>query len=113
MVLLVSFMKSKPLIVFFSLTFFVVSSLIAQKQDKTGNIDYTLKVDVDLRLLHVTVVDRKEKIIKGLRKNDFQVYENRIKQEISLFKVEDVPVSIGLVIDIATATMLVRPFLSS
>ena len=92
-------MKSKPFIIFFSLTFFVVASLIAQKQDKTGNIDYTLKVDVDLRLLHVTVVDRKEKIIKGLRKNDFQIYENRIKQEISLFKVEDVPVSIGLVID--------------
>ncbi len=92
-------MKSKPFVIFFSLTFFVVASLIAQKQDKTGNIDYTLKVDVDLRLLHVTVVDRKEKIIKGLRKNDFQIYENRIKQEISLFKVEDVPVSIGLVID--------------
>ena len=69
------------------------------KQVKTGKIDYTLKVDVDLKLLHVTVVDRKEKIIKGLKQNDFQIYENRIKQEISLFKVEDVPVSIGLVID--------------
>ena len=92
-------MKSKPLIIFFSLIFFAVVSLIGQKQVKTGKIDYTLKVDVDLKLLHVTVVDRKEKIIKGLKQNDFQIYENRIKQEISLFKVEDVPVSIGLVID--------------
>ena len=99
MVLPVSFMKSKTLIIFSFLLFFPIASFIAQKQDKKAGTDYTLKVDVDLRLLHVTVVDRQEKIIKGLSKNDFQVYENKTKQDISLFKVEDVPVSIGLVID--------------
>ena len=72
----------------------------AQDQPKkTKDSDYTLKVDVNLITLHVSVMDDKDQIIKGLKKEDFAVYEDKIQQEISLFKEEDVPVSLGLVID--------------
>ena len=75
------------------------TQVMAQRQDRTVKGDYTLKVDVDLRLLHVTVFDRKEQLVKGLKQPHFEVYEDKIQQEISLFKVEDIPVSLGLVID--------------
>ncbi|PYV44164.1 MAG: VWA domain-containing protein [Acidobacteria bacterium] len=72
----------------------------AQDQPKkTKDSDYTLKVDVNLITLHVSVLDERDQIIKGLKKEDFSVYEDKIQQEISLFKEEDVPVSLELVID--------------
>ncbi len=61
--------------------------------------DYTLSVDVNLVLLHVSVFDEKDQLIKGLKKEDFTVYEDKTPQELSLFREEDVPVSLGLVID--------------
>ena len=72
---------------------------IAQRQNRKARDGFTLKVDVDLRLLHVTVFDWKEQLVKGLKQDHFEVYEDRIQQEITLFKVEDIPVSLGLVID--------------
>lgn len=75
------------------------TQVLAQGQTRKARDDYTLKVDVDLRLLHVTVFDWKEQLIKGLRKESFNVYEDKIQQDITLFKVEDIPVSLGLVID--------------
>lgn len=75
------------------------TQIMAQRQTRKAGGDYTLKVDVDLRLLHVTVFDWKEQLVKGLRQENFEVYEDKIQQEISLFKVEDIPVSLGLVID--------------
>jgi Ca-activated chloride channel family protein len=59
----------------------------------------TLKVDVDLVELHVSVTDRKGHPIGGLTQKDFKVTENRIDQPIAVFKHEDIPVSLGLVID--------------
>lgn len=66
---------------------------------KSKDSDYTLSVDVNLVLLHVSVFDEKDRLIKGLKKEDFTVYEDKVQQEVSLFREEDVPVSLGLVID--------------
>jgi VWFA-related protein len=49
--------------------------------------------------LNVTVTDRNSHLITNLAKNAFQVFENGAPQEIKIFKREDVPVSLGLVID--------------
>lgn len=59
----------------------------------------TFKVGTDLVLLNVSVFDAKGELIKGLPKSAFTVYENNVKQEISVFRQEDVPVSLGLLID--------------
>jgi Ca-activated chloride channel family protein len=58
-----------------------------------------LKSTVDLVALHVTVTDKKGGLITNLTKNNFQVYENKVRQDISLFSHADIPVSAGLVID--------------
>jgi Ca-activated chloride channel homolog len=59
----------------------------------------TLAVDVDLVELHVTVNDRDGHPIGGLAQSDFKVSENQVEQPIAFFKHEDVPVSLGLIID--------------
>ena len=59
----------------------------------------TFRSDTDLVLLNVSAFDRSGQIIKGLPQSAFTVYENNVKQQISVFRQEDVPVSLGLVID--------------
>jgi len=66
----------------------------AQKSD-----DVVIKVDTRLVVLHATVVDKSGRLVTTLPKSAFQVYENGAQQQVKLFKREDIPVSLGLVID--------------
>ena len=59
----------------------------------------TFRVGTDLVLLNVSVFDPQWKVIKGLPQSAFTVLENGVKQEVSVFRQEDVPVSMGLIID--------------
>lgn len=52
-----------------------------------------------LVVLHATVVDRKGKLVTDLPRNAFHVYENGAEQQLKIFKREDVPVSMGIVVD--------------
>ncbi len=61
--------------------------------------DFRMKVEVDLVVLHTTVVDRRGRLINDLVKEHFRVYEDGIPQEIAVFRQEDVPITVGLVID--------------
>jgi VWFA-related protein len=47
----------------------------------------------------VTVLDRKGSFVPGLTKENFQVFENGEPQKIQRFYNEDVPLTIGLVVD--------------
>jgi Ca-activated chloride channel family protein len=58
-----------------------------------------IKVDVNLVVLHTTVVDDRGNFVDGLASDNFRVYEGKEEQKISVFKREDIPVSMGLVID--------------
>jgi len=60
---------------------------------------FSLNVNSDLMELHVSVVDEKERTVGGLTRDNFQVTENGITQKITVFKHEDIPVSLGLVLD--------------
>src|SRR3954447_278303 len=59
----------------------------------------TFRVGTDLVLLNVSVFDPDWKVIKGLPRSAFSVLENGVKQEVSVFRQEDVPVSLGLIIN--------------
>ena len=61
--------------------------------------DATISVDVNLVVLHATVRDRKGDSVPALGKDDFHVWEDGQPQTIELFKHEDMPVSLGLIID--------------
>src|SRR2546425_646766 len=58
-----------------------------------------IKVDVNLVVLHTTVVDDRGRFADGLKSENFRIVEDKIEQKLSVFKREDVPVSMGLVID--------------
>jgi len=58
-----------------------------------------ISVDVDLVVLHATVSDSHDHLVTDLQEQNFEVYEDGIRQQISLFRHEDVPVAVGLVVD--------------
>jgi len=60
---------------------------------------YTIGVNVDLVVVHTTVLDKNGHFVSGLKKEDFRIYEDGVEQTISLFSQEDVPVTLGIVID--------------
>jgi VWFA-related protein len=60
---------------------------------------YRISVDVALVVLHATVSDRRGGFVSSLRERDFQVYEDGVPQRIRLFLHEDIPVTVGLVVD--------------
>jgi len=57
------------------------------------------KVDVDLVLIPVTVTDPMNRLVVGLEKDSFLVYEGKDQQEVQQFSSEDAPASIGVVFD--------------
>ena len=58
-----------------------------------------LKVDVDLVLVPVTITDPMNRLVTGLEKENFQLFEGSSAQEIRTFSAEDAPVSIGVIFD--------------
>jgi VWFA-related protein len=60
-------------------------------------VDFTS--DTRLVVLHASVVDQKGKLVTSLQQDAFKVYENDVLQPLKRFLREDVPVSLGLVVD--------------
>jgi Ca-activated chloride channel family protein len=58
-----------------------------------------LKVDVDLVLVPVTITDPMNRLVTGLEKENFQLFEGNSGQEIRSFSSEDAPVSLGVIFD--------------
>ena len=82
----------------FSATAPVTARQSSQQQGRGGE-QYTIAVDVDLVVLNLTVTDGRGRHVSGLKKDDFNIYEDNRAQDITLFNAEDVPASIGLIID--------------
>jgi Ca-activated chloride channel homolog len=58
-----------------------------------------LKVDVDLVLVPVTITDPMNRLVTGLDRDNFQLFEGSLKEEIKTFSSEDAPVSLGVIFD--------------
>src|SRR5580700_3253295 len=69
------------------------------QQPSAENGTFVIRKDVDEVLLHATVVDDKQHIVTNLDRDDFSVFENGKPQTIISFRHEDIPVSMGIVID--------------
>lgn len=59
-------------------------------------------------VLHASVNDRKGKLLTNLDQKSFKVFENNQPQEVKIFRREDVPVSLGLLIDDSGSMMSKR-----
>jgi Ca-activated chloride channel homolog len=58
-----------------------------------------LKVAVDLVLVPVTITDPMNRLVTGLEKDNFQLFEGSAKEDIRSFSSEDAPVSLGVIFD--------------
>jgi VWFA-related protein len=80
--------------------FSIVSLIIAQE-----NPIATFRTESKLVSLNVSVFDQDGRVVKGLPQSAFTVFEDNQKQQITVFRQEDVPISLGLAID-TSASML-------
>ncbi|HEX3321149.1 MAG TPA: VWA domain-containing protein [Terriglobales bacterium] len=103
---------------------FVCSSAIAQNQtddvhinpriqpeqpkDPLATIDPALrthtkpmKVDVNMVLVPVTVTDPMNRLVTGLDRDNFSLFEGKEQQEVRTFSSEDAPVSLGVIFDMS------------
>ena len=69
----------------------------AQEDDCPPGVAFC--VETQRVVLHVTVVDRQDRFVTDLARDAFEVSEDDREQRLTYFAQEDVPVSIGLVID--------------
>lgn len=65
---------------------------------KEGN-GFVLQANVNEVLLPCTVIDDKGRLVTDLTKANFQVWEDKLPQTIASFQHQDVPVSLGILID--------------
>jgi Ca-activated chloride channel family protein len=86
---------------FFLLRFVLAVGLtqLALGQSESNPRDFKLSVDVDLVIFNVTVTDSKGRSVKGLSKDDFRIIESGQAQSIQFIRPEDIPATVGLVID--------------
>jgi Ca-activated chloride channel homolog len=78
---------------------------LAQQPSTQSQPETTLKVDVKLVNVYVTVTDARGSPVAGLKKTDFRVLEDGSEQKISVFDKESaLPLSIALAIDTSLST---------
>lgn len=64
-----------------------------------GSLQAQFHSDARLVVLHASVTDKKGKLVTNLDQKAFRVFENGEPQQVKIFRREDVPVSLGIIID--------------
>lgn len=82
--------------VFVALTF---SALPAQEAPPPGEPGFTLYAASQLVVLNVAVQDKRGSNIRGLKEQDFKIFEDGHPQPIKQFAPEDRPVTLGIIVD--------------
>lgn len=78
----------------------LVHSSLSQELARTQESTPAIRVEVALVNLTATVVDRAGHHISGLKREDFEIYDEGTPQELAVFgNDEDIPVSMGVVFD--------------
>src|SRR5258707_13446405 len=74
------------------------------KHDTPGQVikqGQTVHLDVELALVNFTVTDPYNRLVTGLEPDNFRIFEDNIEQEAVNFSSEDVPISIGIILDLS------------
>ena len=80
------------------------TSAFAQSQSNRSGQDDRIVVGTNLVTLNVTVTDSKGRYVKGLARDQFEIYDNRVKQQIVHFSADASPVSLGIIYEIHETT---------
>ena len=74
------------------------------KHDTPGRVikqGQAVHLDVELAIVNVSVTDPYNRFVTGLEPDNFRVFEDKIEQEVVNFSSEDVPISIGVILDLS------------
>lgn len=71
----------------------------AQTLERGAHGGFTLKRNVDEVVLNITVLDEAGHLVNDLTKDDFKVFEDGVPQTIASFQHQDIPVSMGIIVD--------------
>lgn len=63
----------------------------------------TFEAGIEIVNLHVTVMDGRNRYITDLKEADFAIFEDGVKQDLSLFNHEDLPISLSLMMDMSAS----------
>jgi Ca-activated chloride channel homolog len=67
------------------------------------NSSSSIRVNSNLVLIPVSVVDRNEKSVVGLDQNSFRLYDDKVEQIITHFSMEDGPISVAFLFDASSS----------
>jgi Ca-activated chloride channel homolog len=70
------------------------AAIAAEKTDQ-------FKIDANVVLINATVLDRHDRPIRGLTRDQFRVYEDKAEQRIAYFSEEEVPLSLAVIFDVS------------
>jgi Ca-activated chloride channel homolog len=79
----------------------VIEGGAAVAAQATSRRDARIRVDVNLVQVPMTVTDPMNRLVTGLEKENFQVFDNNIGQTIKYFSSDDAPLTIGIVFDLS------------
>ncbi len=63
--------------------------------------DVPIRMSVDMVLIPVTITDPLNRLVTGLDKENFSIFEGHEEQEIRNFSSEDAPISLGVIFDMS------------
>lgn len=76
----------------------------ATQKPKKPDEDFTLKLETALVNVPVLVLDRNGKYLPNLKREDFELYEDSIKQDIDRFNAMEAPFNVALLMDTSGST---------
>jgi Ca-activated chloride channel family protein len=74
---------------------------IARSQKPAGQSTDKLKLEAKLVNVTVTVSDPYGRFVTGLTKDNFEVFDDGVKQDIAHFTDDDAPISMGIIFDVS------------
>jgi Ca-activated chloride channel family protein len=78
---------------------FVSGAQVSRSPESKSGAAYTLQLNANMVILSATVLNRHNTPVSGLSKDDFQVYEDGVLQQIRHFSHGDIPVTAGILVD--------------
>lgn len=76
---------------------------LQKKSNQIPESTLVIKERSDVVTVTVTVTDHKHQPVTGLARQDFEVYEDKVKQKIEFFASVDGPASIGVIFDLSAS----------
>ncbi|MFM8394064.1 MAG: hypothetical protein ACKOB4_09090, partial [Acidobacteriota bacterium] len=82
----------------------LVTTGLAQQKEKPGG-EETIRIDTNLVTLPVIASDRQNRYIPDLKREEFSLTEDGVKQEIVFFAAIEEPINVVLMLDTSSSTI--------